>query len=389
MALPSQSPGFPVPSQASGQSVTRPSWIQVTWGAGGSTDRWSLEMARRIQSGDLPFQSEAAANRKSNGNGHVEAGLPTHAPEESEGEVEDNEAGGPNSVDALLHLTCTNVTLDSLRNTLRSARKAGVRNILALRGDPPRGQEYWVAADSRFQHAADLVRFIREEHGDYFCIGVAGYPEGHPDDALLANSLGGEEHSEGGPEGSKDIADPVERDIRNLLQKQAAGAEFVITQLFYNAEAFLNWERRAYAAGLKIPIVPGIMPIINYQSFRRMTTLCKVRVPDNIFNDLQQIKGDDAQVRTYGVEVAKSIIRRIWLDKQSRVKGFHLCTLNLEKSVSRIIAELDWWCPGRRGRSVDAEAQEVRDLRAEQGLQTRQHLRNQKIQTDVSTVVNV
>ena len=115
-----------------------PAWIHVTWGAGGSTQERSLELAGAAQ--DL-------------------------------------------GLDVCLHLTCTNMEQSVLDTTLERAKEMGVRNLLALRGDPPRGEEYWVASSEDFQHATDLVRYIRKAHGDYFCLGVAGYPEGHADSA--------------------------------------------------------------------------------------------------------------------------------------------------------------------------------------------------------------
>lgn len=110
---------------------------------------------------------------------------------------------------------------------LQIARRQGIRNILALRGDPPRGDEYWVAADTRFQRATDLVAYIQQEHGDIFCVGVAAYPEGYCDS----------------------VEQDVERDVRFLKAKQDAGAQFAITQLFYDADVFLKWYQRCREAG--------------------------------------------------------------------------------------------------------------------------------------------
>ncbi|KDN38871.1 MTHFR-domain-containing protein [Tilletiaria anomala UBC 951] len=346
--------------------MARPAWVNVTWGAGGSTDRWSVEMATRIQKGQLPYSGSGSLSLESKLKAHQLNQGPDSpgSPSSAEGDTTSPSSG----IDALLHLTCTNVTVESLRTSLAQARNSGVRNILALRGDPPRGHEYWVAADDRFQHAVDLVRFIRQEHGDFFCIGVAGYPEGHPDDALLANhTVGDGEHG----------IDLVERDIQNLLAKQAAGAQFVITQLFYDVDAFLAWERRAHAAGVHIPIVPGMMPIVNFQSFRRMTMLCKVGVPPRVLSALEQIKADDAQVRTYGIELCANMIARIWTEPHSRVKAFHLCTLNLEKSVSRVLAQCSWW--NHSTAAAAARQGEECDINSTNGISIG---RNRKIQTD-------
>ena len=142
----------------------------------------------------------------------------------------------------------------------------GIKNILALRGDPPRGDEYWVAADEQFQHAADLVRYIRQEHGDYFCLGVAGYPEGHCD------------------------AEDKSQEIHFLKAKVDAGADFVITQLFYDVDVYMNWYNACRKQGINVPIIPGIMPIQSYNSFRRMVKLCDSSIPDHIIQDLEPIK---------------------------------------------------------------------------------------------------
>lgn len=198
----------------------------------------------------------------------------------------------------------------------------GITNILALRGDPPRGQEYWVAADERFQHATDLVKYIRERHGDAFCIGVAGYPEAHPDvdPALVGDELG------------------------HLVAKQEAGADFIVTQLFYDVDVFLSWYRECRQGGVTIPIIPGVMPIQSYQSFRRMTSLCKAKVPQSVWDALDPARFDDASVREIGVDLAMQSMRRILAETD--IRGFHICTLNLEKSVKRILEGLQWVSAG-------------------------------------------
>ena len=288
-----------------------PSWIHVTWGAGGTTGGRSLELAGRIQRGTLdPDVSLVSAEAQLIGSGsaHLEAAHGGEAWEQS----------GPDACDVCLHLTCTNVERSSLDQTLQRARQLGIRNILALRGDPPRGEEYWVAADESFQHAIDLVRYIRQTHGDFFCIGVAGYPEGHADY----------------------VDRDLHRDMAYLKEKQDAGAQFIVTQLFYDVDAFLTWYKQCREIGITIPILPGIMPIQNYSSFRRMTNLCKAQVPKHIIDALEPIKSDDAAVKEYGITLSIQMIGRIFL--QSDIRGFHLCTLNLERSVERLLEGLSW-----------------------------------------------
>lgn len=189
---------------------------------------------------------------------------------------------------------------------------------MALRGDPPRGQEYWVAADDRFQHATDLVKYIRERHGRLFCIGVAGYPESHPD-----------------THGSS-----TDDEFMHLLAKQNSGADFIITQLFYDVNAFVIWYRECRRKGVTLPILPGIMPIQNYQSFRRMTSLCKASVPQDVWDRLEPNRHDDAAVKEFGIEHACHLITSI--QQQTDIKGFHICTLNLENSVKRLLHKLGW-----------------------------------------------
>ncbi|CAO1622729.1 unnamed protein product [Jaminaea pallidilutea] len=309
-----------------------PWWNNVTWGAGGTTRGRSLELAGRCQKAewdsarplpgleklDQTTEAESRETKMMEEAARAQRVLGTGvAPED------------PGAVDSCLHLTCTNVDKTSLDETLFVARQLGIRNILALRGDPPRGDEYWVAADARFQRATDLIRYIRQEHGDWFCVGVAGYPEGYCDDL------------------EKDI----DRDVQFLKTKQEAGAEFVITQLFYDADVFVRWYTKCREAGITIPILPGIMPIQNYQSFRRMTNLCKATVPPEVLQALEPIRFDDAAVKDYGVQLAISMIGRIYLETD--IRGFHFCTLNLEKSVRRVLEGLGWVQPVTDERAID------------------------------------
>lgn len=166
-----------------------------------------------------------------------------------------------------------------------------------------------------FQHGSDLVKYIRQRHGDYFCIGVAGYPEGHCDSS------------------DKQV------DTKFLLAKQEAGADFIVTQLFYDTDAFDKWYTDARQNGVKVPILPGIMPIQTFGGFSRMTHMCKTFIPDHVVASLDPIKGDDAAVKDYGVDLATQMIREL---HEIGVRGFHFCTLNLEKSVQRILEDLEW-----------------------------------------------
>jgi methylenetetrahydrofolate reductase (NADPH) len=135
--------------------------------------------------------------------------------------------------------------------------------------DPPRGEEEWTPTDSRFTHGADLVAYIRSlpEYSSQFCIGVAAYPDGHT----------GQLHDE-------------RAEIDLLKAKVDAGADFIVTQLFYDVDGFLQWVQKVREAGITVPIIPGIMPIQTYSSFLRLTKLCGTRVPDTVMEALDPIR---------------------------------------------------------------------------------------------------
>ncbi len=145
-------------------------------------------------------------------------------------------------VDVLLHLTCTGMTVDQLTAVLRQAKSHGIQNILALRGDPPRGKRSWEPNDmsgGECGRAIDLVRLIRKLYGDYFCIAVAGHPERHPSSSCMS----------------------LEEELGHLKEKIDAGADFIITQFFYDAQVFLDYVRNCRAAGITCPILPGLLPM--------------------------------------------------------------------------------------------------------------------------------
>lgn len=254
-------------------------FVTVTWGAGGSTAEKSLDLAAFAQA-----QGNATC----------------------------------------LHLTCTNMDKTILDNALNRAKELGIRNILALRGDPPRGEEYWQASpDSEFNHAVDLVKYIRKAHGDFFCIGVAGYPEGH---ASGADSSG---------------QDP-KKDLPYLVEKVEAGADFIITQLFYDLDKFIEFEQliqnQSSSALKNAVLIPGLMPINTYQSFIRASRLSHASLPPKLLEAFGALsKGDDESVKDLGVEVLQKMITSIYQRTSGRVKGFHFYTLNLEKSVAQIL----------------------------------------------------
>jgi len=224
-------------------------------------------------------------------------------------------------VDVLMHLTCTGLTTEQLAQHLNQAKTCGIRNILALRGDPPRGKARWSPHDvsgGGCDRAIDLVRLIRKWHGPYFGIAVAGHPEGHP------------------------ASESVDDEMRHLRAKVDAGADFVLTQFFYDVRSFLDYVRRCREYGIACPIVPGIMPVQSYQSFQRMTEYCGVSVPPAVLERLEAVKDDDEAVKEIGCDIAAEMCETILNtpEEDGGADGVHFYTLNLERSVTRILVSM-------------------------------------------------
>lgn len=257
-------------------SNLNPLFVTITWGAGGSTSEKSLELASTCQK--------------------------------------------LLNLTTVLHLTCTNTNKEIIDHALALAKKNGVRNILALRGDPPRTEEYWTP-NCDFSYAVDLVKYIKQEHGDYFCVGVAGYPEGHVDGGEMLTTQS------------------IERDLPYLVEKVEAGADFIITQLFLDSSKFLTYEKllqdQPELAG--IPLIPGLMPITTFNVFSRATKLSHASVPPAIMSQLTSAAGDDGLVKQIGVDILIDIIDKIDKGTNGRIKGYHFYCLNLEKAVASII----------------------------------------------------
>lgn len=227
-------------------------------------------------------------------------------------------------VDVLLHLSCTGLSRERIAQVLNMAKSSGIRNILALRGDSPHGT--WKEGDvsgGECDRAIDLVKLIRQLHGDYFSIGVAGHPEGH------ASS----------PKGNsgRDV------EMQHLKEKILAGADFVMTQFFYDVDVFLDFVRRCKEVGIDCPIIAGVMPVQSYSSLVKMTEFCGISVPLSVLDRLESVKDDDEEVKTAGWELATEMCRTILTSAENedfQVEGFHFYTLNLERSTTRILAAL-------------------------------------------------
>ncbi|KAG0681886.1 hypothetical protein C6P40_003401 [Pichia californica] len=258
-------------------SLLGPLFVTVTWGAGGTTSEKTTDLAVTCQQ-DL--------------------GLTT-----------------------CMHLTCTNTPKSVIDEALAKAKNCGIKNILALRGDPARDSSVSHGI-GEFEYAADLVRYIREEHGDYFCIGVAGYPEGHADGSF------------------EELQQDPKKDLPYLVEKISAGADFIITQLFFDVEKFVQYEKmiRSQPELEKITIIPGLLPINGYNIFQRASKLSHASIPKKMLDEFPvEIQNDDDTVKEIGVDVLVKIIDEIYEKTDSRVKGIHFYTLNLEKSIAHIV----------------------------------------------------
>lgn len=179
------------------------------------------------------------------------------------------------------------------------------------------GKDEWEAVDDGFVHGIDLVQHIRREYGDYFDIAVAGFPE--------HMTLPEEE---------------LNKEIQFLKQKVDAGVNFIFTQMFYDVELFIGWVKAIRAAGITIPVVPGIAPIQTWNGFQRATSLAKITIPKLFLDSLEPVKNDDEKVREIGTKLVADLCRRI-LDADIGVRGLHFYTMNLEKGTKMLLEELN------------------------------------------------
>ncbi len=208
--------------------------------------------------------------------------------------------------DAAPHLSCIGASRGQLRDILAQYREAGVRRVVALRGDLPSG----MGGDAgELRYAVELVRFIREETGDWFHIEVAAYPEMHPQ-ALSPTA-----------------------DLNHFVAKVQAGADAAITQYFFNPDAYFDFVERARARGVTIPIVPGIMPITNYSQLSRFSEMCGAELPRWIRLRLAEFGDDKASIRAFGQDVVTELCQNL-LDNGA--PGLHFYTLNQSEATMGI-----------------------------------------------------
>lgn len=211
---------------------------------------------------------------------------------------------------AMAHLPCVGFEREQVGAILEQLDDGGIRNILALRGDSPGDEADFVAPTDGFSHANDLIDYIRQQGRD-LCIAAACYPETHPE------------------------ASSPEVDLENLKRKVDAGAQVLITQLFFDNTKFFSFMERVRAAGIEVPIVPGIMPIVSHSGIKRMTQMCGCEIPDELNAELERIGEDKAATQELGVRWGTLQCREL-LD--NGVPGIHFYTLN-KSSAARYIFE--------------------------------------------------
>ena len=214
---------------------------------------------------------------------------------------------------AMAHLTCAGATESELGAVLDCLVEAGIENVMALRGDPPAGQARFERTANGFGFAADLVAFIRKRYGRKLCLGGAGNPEGHIE--------------------CRDI----DRDIRHLKAKVDAGLDFVVTQLFFDNRFYFDFVARARAAGIQIPIIPGLMPIRSLAGIERMTKLCGASLPIPLQAELERSRDDEAATAALGI--AQTTAQAVEL-LHGGAPGIHFYTLNQSPATRVILTAL-------------------------------------------------
>lgn len=209
------------------------------------------------------------------------------------------------------HLTCVGATVDQLRSYLSEAANRGVDYIVALRGDPPQGETEFVQAVGGLRYASELVTLIRAEFPQYG-IAVAGYPEVHQE------------------------APSAEIDLVNLKRKVDSGADCVVTQLFYNNADFFAFRERYTAAGISVPLVPGILPVTNLRQIQRITSLCGARLPESFVAKLGE-KDDAEWQMQVGIDQAAFQVQEL---VDTGIPGLHFYVLNKSKSTSLVLEKV-------------------------------------------------
>ena len=226
-------------------------------------------------------------------------------------------------LEAMAHFTCVGATVPELRATLDEMQEAGIENVLALRGDPPAGETEWVKTEGGLEYSRELVELI---DGDYpsLAVGAACFPETH----IHATS--------------------ADDDLRHLASKVQAGVDFLITQLFFDNAFYFDFVGRARAAGVTVPIIPGIMPITRVGQIERMAAMCGSKIPDELSRELHAREDDEEAVLDFGVAYATLQCAELL---ENGAPGVHFYTLNRSPATRAILSALKITRPWRRARS--------------------------------------
>jgi methylenetetrahydrofolate reductase (NADPH) len=244
-----------------------PTYVSVTYGAGGSTRRKTVDLVKRIK----------------------------------------HEIG----IEAMAHLTCVGATQDEIREVLKDLQEGGIENVLPLRGDPPKGQDTFVKTAGGFGYASELIQFVRASYP--FCLGAACYPEMHPES----------------PDADTDLA--------HLKRKVDAGADFLITQLFFDNDDFFRVRDRAVAAGIDVPLLAGIMPILSVNQIKRFTKMCGASIPGNLLANIEGVEDDAEAVRQLGMYHAARQCEQLLSEG---VAGLHFYTLNRSTATRAVFQQI-------------------------------------------------
>jgi methylenetetrahydrofolate reductase (NADPH) len=246
-----------------------PSFVSVTYGAGGSTRDKTIDIVSRVK----------------------------------------RDTG----IEAMAHLTCVGSTKDELAAVLDRLVEAGVENVLALRGDPPKGQSTFTPVEGGFAYASELVRFVRQRYGNKLCLGGASYPEKHPE-----------------------CGNPAV-DLDNLKRKVDEGVQFLVTQLFFDNRRYFEFVERAAQRGIRVPIVPGIMPITNANQIERFTVACGASLPFALGDELNRRRNDPDAVLELGIEYATDQCIELL---RNGAPGIHFYTLNRSKATRIVLTRV-------------------------------------------------
>ncbi|MFP4455694.1 MAG: methylenetetrahydrofolate reductase [NAD(P)H] [Desulfonatronovibrio sp.] len=248
-----------------------PLFVSVTYGAGGSTQDYTLEIVSKMK----------------------------------------NDLG----LEPMAHLTCVGASPDKIRGFMRELSAAGVKNVLALRGDPPKGEKNFIPDSDEFQHASDLVSFIRREFPE-FCVGVAAYPEGHVE------------------------AESLEQDLKFLKNKLDLGGSLAVTQLFFDNDLYFDFLDKARAMGIDKPLIPGILPVTSLNIIKKSISLSGASLPPGFMESLEDAekRGGPEEVKKIGTQHAIDQVKGLL---KGGAPGVHLYTLNKADTCLEIVRTLN------------------------------------------------